>query len=256
VNGVTSFGSALARVAQGLAELVFPPRCYGCGRASSSPLCPTCLEAMPRVGEPGCPICGLPETSDSPRKVVTRCGACRLRKPRFDVVRSFAPYAGLVGECIRKFKYRRKKRLGVVLGQILAEHLRSHPELASLREVDQVIAVPLHRFRARLRGFNQSELLAIPVRRQLGVEASENALIRVRNNPKQVGLPFKKRWENVKGAFAVKNPEAVKGKKILLVDDVMTSGATLNECAKVLKKAGAAKVYGLTLTRQIERYPG
>lgn len=138
------------------------------------------------------------------------------------------------------------------MGQILADHLRQDPALARFGRADWVVPVPLHPFRVWWRGFNQSELLARPISEKLGIRYGNGLLRRVRNDPKQVGLSGRRRWENVRGAFAASNPAVVKGKTILLVDDVMTTGATLSECARVLKRAGAEKVYGLTLTRQVD----
>jgi ComF family protein len=206
---------------------------------------------MPRLGKPGCPICGRPETVSGTETILTRCGACRTKRVWFDLARSVAPYVGPAGNWIRMLKYGRKRRLGSALGQILAESLRSDPELAPLVEVDYVVPVPLHWLRAWWRGFNQSELLAQSICREWGLESGNGVLRRIRNDRKQVGLSGRRRWENVKGAFVVTRPEEVKGKRILLVDDVMTTGATLSECARVLKKAGAKTVCGLTLTRQV-----
>ena len=206
---------------------------------------------MPRLGPPGCPVCGLPETINPSGGIVTRCGTCRTRRPRFEMVRSVAPYEGVAGTWIKMLKYGRKKRLGEALGHILVDHLRSNAELAPLLSADWVVPVPIHRFRAWWRGFNQTELMARPLCGELSLGDGSGILRRVRNDPKQVGLSHRRRWENVRGAFVVSKPEAVKGKRILLIDDVMTTGATLSECARVLKRAGAEKVYGLTVTRQL-----
>jgi ComF family protein len=167
------------------------------------------------------------------------------------MVRSLAPYEGLAGTWIKMLKYGRKKPLGAALGQILASHLRSNEALAPMREADWVVPVPVHRFGRWRRGFNQSELIVRSMCEQLGMKNGERILRKVRNNPKQVGLSYRQRQENVRGAFQATDPAEVKGKRILVVDDIMTTGATLSECARVLKRAGALKVYGLTIARQI-----
>jgi ComF family protein len=172
------------------------------------------------------------------------CGPCQTEPPPFDRARAAALYdeEGPSGRAIKSLKYGRRLEMLPVM-----QHWLKRPLCLELvREADLLAPVPLHPSRLRRRGFNQSLLLA-----QAFPEAhlERELLIRVRPTPPQTGLNSKERRENVKGAFAVPRPELVKGKRILLIDDVFTTGATVRECAKVLRKAGANRVDILTVAR-------
>jgi ComF family protein len=170
---------------------------------------------------------------------------CHARDPDFDVARAVFSYEGPVVPLIKAFKFEGEYFLGPLL---LKDAFASGWMPVELKDVDVVAPVPLHPRRERERGYDQAALLAGSLARALGVPARRRALRRVRYTDQQALLPSRARWENVRGAFEP-GPHAVEGLKVLLVDDVMTTGATASECARVLKKAGAAGVSVLTLAR-------
>jgi ComF family protein len=216
-------------------DLLFPPRCIGCGEWGSF-LCPQCKESLPKLNPPYCKICGIPIREG------LLCPQCSKSSLAIDGIRSPFLYHGVVREAILALK--RFKALAEPLGELMTEYLLSHP-----LPVDALLPVPLHPKRIRERGYNQSSLLAKEVGGRLGLPVMEDSLVRLRNTPSQVKLSREERHANVKGAFDCKGQELY-GRHILLIDDVCTSGATLNACALALKGAGAASVWGLTLARE------
>ena len=194
---------------------------------------------------PVCPECG--RQFGSAASLVSspghRCRSCRERPPHFDQALAAGCFEGPLREAIHVFKYRPLRTLGSPLGAWMAEQVRLvHP-------LDRVLPVPLHRTRLRMRGFNQALLLAAAVGRRFSIVLDHDALVRIRPTRPQVELNGAEREQNVHGAFALKRPGAVAGMRILLVDDVFTTGATLNECSRALKEAGAASVTAFTLAR-------
>lgn len=172
------------------------------------------------------------------------CGACR-RSPRpFSRLVFHAPYEGALRELITDFKFRARLGGTALLGELAAKaFVRS-----GIQVPDFVVPVPLHRRRLRRRGFNQSVELGRSIARFLRVPCAVQGVRRIRETAPQAGLPHRERSSNVKKAFAAEAAFAA-GKRILLVDDVMTTGGTLDECAKVVKKAGAADVFALVVAR-------
>lgn len=218
-----------------LLDLLFPPRCVGCQRMGDW-LCAACLEEVGRVRGPVCPHCGRP---------FRRSGLCpdcaggtfalqQLRAPFF--------FEGAVQRAVHALKYRGRRVLAGPLGGLLAEALRDldWPPAA-------IVAVPLHRQRERARGYNQSALLAQVAAAQVGWPL-EAGLVRERDTPPQVGLDRAARQENVRGAFRWTAP-ASPPQHVLLLDDVYTTGATMEACAQALREAGAVEVRGLALAR-------
>jgi ComF family protein len=192
---------------------------------------------------------------------VAECGACRDDAPAFNRARSFGLYRGKLRQVVLRLKFAGDERLGVRLGEMLAPPWDA---LAQASEFDSplIVPVPLHPSRRRERGFNQSELLAAGLVRALGgrngglaPQVAKGCLRRKRATPPQVGLSVAARRENLRGAFEVVTPDEVRGRWIVLVDDVMTTGATLSACARALKHAGAAQVMGLTLARATPQFP-
>lgn len=202
-----------------LLDLVFPPRCEVCSRGSAESLCSECFSQI------------------------------KFMKPQLGIY-SVSAYDGVVRTALHRFKFQKKRGLAEPLGILLVKYLSHAPDL-KLEEVDCIIPVPLHRKRQRQRGFNQAELLARVVSRYYEVPVI-SAIERVKNTHAQFDLPREKRSENVKGAFKVSQPKAVYNKRILLLDDIYTTGSTIGECARVLKTAGARRVEVLTLSRAIE----
>jgi ComF family protein len=190
-----------------------------------------------------------------------QCAECRNHKPAFDCARSFGLYTGLLRQAVLRVKFSGDERLGVHLGEMLATTWGSLP-LIDGADSPLIVPVPLHPSRRRQRGFNQSDLLADGLVRGFARQGSKQApklikscLCRKRATTPQTGLSVAARRENLRGAFEVNNPDEIRGRVIVLVDDVMTTGATLSTCARALKRAGAATVIGLTLARATPQFP-
>ncbi len=192
-----------------------------------------------------CPACGRP----GPEGL---CADCRAAPPAFGRARALAAYSGPVGEALRSFKYRRR----LASGAALAAWLVRETPAAWLAGMELVAPVPLHGRRLLGRGFNQAVVLFRPLARARGLEFAPRLLARLRHTRPQVGLKPQERRANVSGAFGVRRPELVQGRRVLLVDDVYTTGATVSECARTLQRAGAAGVAVLTLVRAVGEGPG
>jgi ComF family protein len=165
--------------------------------------------------------------------------------PAYAALRSWAVFEGPLRNALHRLKYRGDVALGEILARQLLEKLKGLDWV-----VDLVAPVPLGIARQKQRGYNQSTLLALPLALGCGIAYRPQALAKVRETPSQVGLSSEERFQNVEGAFQA-NARIVSGKRVLVVDDVTTSGATLNACANALKEAGASKVYALTLARAV-----
>jgi competence protein ComFC len=223
-------------VLEGLVDLVLPPRCGGC-HLPGSWLCDICRRRIRRLEEPLCRRCGA--ELDSAR---ASCG-CKGRLRALARLRSAVAYEGPVESAVHRFKYQGWRRLAAPLAQLLAERLVIEGLASSM-----VVAVPLHPDRHRQRGFNQAELLARELRQRLELGKPTGRLLRVRATIPQVGNDRLHRWQNVRDAFAWRGP-ALDGSPLMLVDDVATTGATLEACATALKSAGAGPVIGVTVAR-------
>jgi ComF family protein len=215
-------------------DWLYPPNCGGCGKAGVR-WCEDCRQAAQRLPETVCERCGDILRTEG------ICAVCRECPPAFKAVRSWAVFAGPVREALHRLKYSRD----VALGEALAWHL---VELfAGLKwEVDCVTAVPISIARRAERGYNQATLLAVPFALASGLPYRSSALHKLRDTRSQVGLNRSARRENLLGAFAAE-PKFVRGQSVLVIDDVATSGATMQACAVALLSAGARQVYGLTL---------
>lgn len=223
---------------QGL-DWVFPPYCAGC-ETKGVRWCAQCRAACRRVGAVVCGLCGRPMARAG------LCAGCQARRPAYGAARSWGLHEGALRQAVHRLKYRRD--LG--LGEALAVELKALLQEQAW-EVDLVLPLPLAAKRQKERGYNQSVLLALPLALSVGVPYSRRTLLRTRETLSQVGLSQRERWENVAGAFEAR-PEKVRGRTVLLVDDVMTTGATLNAAAEALCRAGAAQVYAITLSRASE----
>ena len=227
--------------------LVFPGRCKACGGKlppGARFFCPGCLQEARLIPDPLCTVCGRPYPDgtggDHP------CGACMGERPAFDMARAPLAFEGVVREAIHLYKYRELRALKGYLGGFAEYGSRRW-----FRGATVAAAVPLHPRRLKARGFNQSLFLAKAASDALGIRLSVGSLARVRHTRPQVTLSPAEREQNVLGAFAVTDGTFA-GESVLLVDDVYTTGATVNECARVLKKAGAASVFVLTVARVVE----
>jgi ComF family protein len=227
-------------------DLVFPPLCPACdgmlGAGRRDPLCGACWEGFERIAPPWCRCCG------APLGIEGLCGACRSRRPRFAYARAAVLYGDLVREAIHAFKFGGRRGLANPLGDLLAGlGLSALPGAAP----DALVPVPLHPRRARERGYDQALLLARRLERAWGVPVVADALLRAVPTQPQTDLDAAARRRNVRDAFAVRRPELIAGRHVVLVDDVLTTGATAGECARSLYRAGAAAVGVLTVARAL-----
>jgi len=229
-------------------DIFFPPRCHFCKAfirdVGAIHLCASCLEACSLIRSPLCKICGMSFLTDGGDDHL--CGGCITEPPRFTAARAAALFEGPVRELIHRFKYNNRVQLCRPLGLLTGQHLRPFAEAAS---ADLVIPVPLHLKRLRQRGFNQAVLLGEILARQWRLPLSRRNLKRIRWTEPQINLSATERVANVRGAFAVAEPDLLKGKRIILVDDVYTTGSTVAECARVMFKAGAEEVCVITIAR-------
>ena len=230
----------------GLGALVFPSRCVVCrtalARPLEGPLCPPCFDRLPRLSEPLCPRCGL---AFSAGVAPGLCGPCRSARLSFRRARALFPYVEEVRLCLHTLKYGGRRRLATKLGRAAARRWAGS-ELASAAAV---VPVPLSRRRRRERGFNQAELIALAVARESGIPLRARVLSRTKDRPPQAGLSATARRRNVSGVYRARLPEALRGEVVLLVDDVLTTGATADAAARALLGAGAGAVDVLTLAR-------
>lgn len=231
---------------------VLPPRCLACGAAvgQTGALCGPCWEGIDFLAPPLCRSCGFPFELDPGDEPV--CGACRRQPPAFDRARAVFAYNAGSRDLLLGFKHADRTDAAPAFAQWMA---RAGTEL--LPDADAVVPVPLHRWRLFRRRYNQAALLARHLGRLTGVPVLPDLLVRRRRTPSQGAFSPAGRRRNVAGAFAVRRHDdaAVAGKRVLLVDDVLTTGATVEACARVLRRAGAAGVDVLTLGRVVRPRP-
>jgi len=243
---VTALGQATTRLlVDPVLALVFPSTCPGCGREverpTRGPLCTACWRAIPRHRGPVCG-CGFP----LPAEAAAPCGRCRRGLAPFARGASLGPYEGTLRLLVHELKFRGRRRVA----ERLAEALLADPGVkAALTGAQVVVPVPLHPRRRRERGFNQSGLLAEALARPRGLRVVEDALARREDTVPQTGLSAAGRRANVARAFVVRRRPAVAGRIVVLVDDVLTTGATARACARALAAAGAAEVRLVTAAR-------
>lgn len=231
-----------------LADLLYPRACAACGKPLHGPpaaLCPDCQLRVPAVSLPYCSKCGDPVAGDIPGEYT--CAWCRKEKPAFRWARSAVRYAGPVRPCIRNLKYHQGFWVLPEIRRWLEALWATCPEDA--READAIVPVPLHLWRRWGRTYNQAAAVAGVLGGITGIKVRHGWLWRLRPTDTQTHLTAAQRARNVSGVFGVPARRAVRGRRIILVDDVMTTGATLNECAKVLVKAGAEAVMAITVAR-------
>ncbi len=223
-------------------NILFPETCPSCaGRShdhSIAPFCSECWQSLAVYNGPKCQRCSKPLVSD----VSILCGECIQDEPAFTYADIFSLYDGPLKKAINLLKYHGVKRLSKPLSNLLSR--------IKLPQVDTVIPIPLHQKRLRQREYNQSALIAYHVAKRLERPLVTDCLIKIKDTPPQVGLSSKNRRLNIKNAFEVRSNN-IKGGKILLIDDVVTTGATIRECSGVLKKAGVRSVYVIALAHRI-----
>lgn len=235
------------RLLADLVDLLLPLACELCGVAGEGPLCASCHDRIPQLEGRLCRRCGLPMASVR----ADECAGCRIVPPRFARARAVAPYEGLVLEAIHRFKYDRVRGLAGPLGALLVER---DPYRDEARRDDVVVPVPLGARRAE-RGFNQAALLALRYARASGRRVGLDVLRRSRRSARQAGASRGARRVNVAAAFRTHRPSAIAGRHVLLLDDVITTGATADACASSLLDSGALEVRVLALARTLERRP-
>lgn len=237
------------QVARFALDALLPPQCLSCGALAHEPgaLCASCWEQVSYISDPHCYRCGFPfEVSDFSRPEETLCGGCSSKAPAFHRARSVLVYDDASRNLILRFKHADRTEGAPAFARWMA---RTGAGL--IAEADVIVPVPLHRWRLFSRRYNQSALLSAHLADQTDTEFAPSLLVRHRNTQTQGGLDRRGRTRNVQGAFFMGRGPDVAGKRVLLIDDVLTTGATVSECAKVLKRAGAADVDVLTLARVI-----
>jgi ComF family protein len=237
-----------------LVSVFFPGGCRLCERlltrASRLPICEECLGSFPALPARVCAVCGSPAlvASTLPEGETQTCLSCSDRKYRFECARSYAAYRGALVRAVVLLKFEQIEPLAAYFGERVAWVARRDGLTG-----DIVVPVPLHRTRERERGFNQAELIAREVAKRLRLPLRSVLLMRTKARPDKHILSNEERWRIVRGAFATRPGSQVDNKRVLLVDDVMTTGATLDACAKALLEAGAKSVIGLTVARAVKR---
>lgn len=246
------FSESVRRFTRQAIRFLLPDDCAACGAPlADDPIphfCASCWETIPSPPQARCVRCDRPfaspaATAYSPNHA---CHSCAKHPPSYTKAWTLYPYLPPLQDAICLYKYRGKIALAAPLARLMIDRL------PPLDHVDLVMPVPLHVQRLREREFNQSLLLADPISRHLNAPLSYTNLVRVAPSPAQTTLSRKERLRNLRGAFALHRPELIEEKRILLIDDVFTTGATVNECAKILRKSGSGDVFVVTLGRTLD----
>jgi ComF family protein len=219
-------------------DLFFPQWCVGCGKEGVL-VCPACAQSLPIVAPPLCPLCGLSQPSG------VLCPNCISWQASIDGIRAPFRFEGTVRQAVHQLKYRNIRSLSEPLAHLLIEYVNRHPVPG-----DVLVPVPLHTKRVKERGYNQSALLAAELGKLSGLPIVDDSLERrVATSPQARTATVDERRKNVSDAFVCRD-QRLRDRQVILIDDVSTSGATLNACASALKQSGAASVWGLTVARE------
>jgi competence protein ComFC len=217
-------------------DWLYPPSCCSCGKIGKL-ICDDCYSNLQKPGINACSLCG------EPLKKSGICLRCRTHPPHFHSLRSLGYFTGSLRDAIHSLKYQRNFGLGDFFSAPLAQIIQRERW-----QIDLVTAVPLNKKRRKERGYNQAEVLAKPVARKMGISYSSNLIQRIKHTNSQVGLSLLERQNNVADAFLA-IPALVKSKNVLIIDDVATTGSTMDACAKALMDAGTKNVFALTLAK-------
>ena len=233
---------------ESIINIIYPPICRGCNRPNYNKendgyICNECYYGIKRHTPPFCLKCGRGLTEiKSMRQGV--CSTCLNRQYYFEEAWSLCSYEGIIKDLIHRFKYSQKIQYKTIFQNLFKEFLKA---FNILRDIDLIIPIPLHPTRLREREYNQSQILASIVSETIHKPMASDILIRLRNTKSQIDLDEKTRIKNITGCFAVKNRGLLKSKSVLLIDDVLTTGVTLSEAAKVIKEFNPRKISALTL---------
>lgn len=243
---MASLQTVLRKGSASLLDLIYPSHCIHCEKRLSAEekggLCPACLSQIPKNLPPFCPTCGR---SYRGSQGAPRCGACEGKVFPYDRLWFVAPYEGLLREALHILKYKGRKPIADSLAQLLIDFAK---ETLAPFEYDAILAIPLARDKERGRSFNQSALFVERVSEALAIPSSSGGLIRVRSTRPQAPLTKTERFTNLQEAFRVKDSRYA-GKNLLLIDDIVTTGATVSSASKALRTAGAKTISVLTLAR-------
>ena len=232
-----TIGAMLSKAGQQAIELLFPPRCAVCGSMESF-LCPDCRASLSTAEQPRCAVCWQPNATE-------RCERCAQNRPAFSGLRSPFVFNGGARELVLALKYQHQTVLARPMAELLCRFLADNPLPA-----DVLVPVPLFPRRRRIRGYNQSTLLAQALGKQLALPVNEKTLFRARSTASQAKTRnVNERRTNVRDAFQCGDKQLA-GKRVLLIDDVSTTGATVDACARALREAGAASVWALTFAHE------
>ncbi len=232
-----------------LAELIFfPSFCHLCSSLLELPgervICRSCWKRIIPSSSPFCLCCGRFYEGEGDDHL---CWDCLKNRPPFSCHRSCGRYRGILKDIILLFKYRRLQLLGKGLAHLIYRSLGEEEKIWWGAEA--LIPVPLHPRKKRQRGFNQAQVIAGELSKLKGIECVDDMLIKIKNVPPQTALDMEERKRNIRGAYGVKNSKKIKGKVVILVDDVFTTGSTVRECSSVLKTAGADEVRAITVAQ-------
>lgn len=229
----------VARLREIAFNFVFPKWCVGCG-VEGDFICDSCRQSLHRITPPVCPKCGRPQSSGA------LCSDCVSREAVIDGIRSPFKFDGVIRQAIHELKYRNLRSLAAPLAKFLHDYL-----ITEHIPVEVLVPVPLHGKRLRERGYNQSELLARELGKLVDLPVAGDYLMRQQQSSPQARTSnVEERYSNVAGAFICRDRK-LRGRQVLLIDDVCTSGATLDACAASLREVGVASVWGLVVAREI-----
>jgi competence protein ComFC len=221
-----------------IGDFFFPPVCVGCGKIGKF-ICAQCSQNLPLILPPFCEKCGKPEPTG------LLCPTCWGWKANIDGIRAPYRFDGVIRDAIHEFKYRNVRAIAGFLAHLMATYLKGHPLPG-----DVLVSVPLSQQRLRKRGYNQSNILTKELSKLIMLPVVDGCLIRIKDNPPQArAADANERHRNVSGAFTCTD-DRLSGKRVLLLDDVCTTGATLDACALALKNSNAISVWGITLARE------